>query len=304
VNPRLRVLPVTLPPVHGETIGSYLNRLADANHLTISILSGLLGVARRHRRDDDSPTGWSPDTLTRLSALTGRPAPSLTRALPALHRLRTSPPHIPLAPNQELTEPPRRPACRPCMAHRGIHGLVVRRTPGHECLCPRHQRWLHRGEQHRLDPLPEVLRANIHHRRLARTHHLDAALAYLNAQRITSSWFHAASQPDLQHRWTQRLHLLGDDPYGDPHRPAPDRIDIVTYPENRRPRPLAHLPALAGPQQPPQRGRTLPRRSSRRLTQTALTGATGTRQRAESVEDPTTEERVLLPTAPWRARRP
>ncbi|MGW7256503.1 hypothetical protein [Streptomyces sp. NPDC054834] len=32
---RLWALPLTPPPVHDETIGSYLNRFADANHLTI-----------------------------------------------------------------------------------------------------------------------------------------------------------------------------------------------------------------------------------------------------------------------------
>jgi hypothetical protein len=30
-------LPLTPPLIHRETVGSYLNRLADANHLTIGL---------------------------------------------------------------------------------------------------------------------------------------------------------------------------------------------------------------------------------------------------------------------------
>ena len=46
---RLRALPLMPPPVHGETVGSYLNRLADANHLTIGHLSPLTGPPLRQR---------------------------------------------------------------------------------------------------------------------------------------------------------------------------------------------------------------------------------------------------------------
>ncbi|MGW4051128.1 hypothetical protein ACWENA_09890 [Streptomyces sp. NPDC004779] len=49
----LRSLPIALPPVHRETIGSYFDRLADANHLPIGLLSSLIGPNRRHRRDDN-----------------------------------------------------------------------------------------------------------------------------------------------------------------------------------------------------------------------------------------------------------
>jgi hypothetical protein len=33
------------------------------------------------------------------------------------------------------------------------------------------------------------------------------------------------------HHTAHRLKLLGEDPYGDPHRPSPDRIELVIYPE-------------------------------------------------------------------------
>lgn len=71
----LRLLPVPLPPVHGETIGSYLNRLADANRLPVRYLAGLIGVHSHHRRDDHRADRWTPQALHALSILTGRPRP-------------------------------------------------------------------------------------------------------------------------------------------------------------------------------------------------------------------------------------
>jgi hypothetical protein len=66
-----RTLPVSLPPVHHELLGSYLHRLADANHLTIHDLSREIGPGRYHRRDSDDTAGWTPRAVTRLAALTG-----------------------------------------------------------------------------------------------------------------------------------------------------------------------------------------------------------------------------------------
>src|SRR5439155_6282336 len=90
-----RALPIGLPPVHHETLGSYLNRLADANHVTITAMSHALGTTRRYRRFDDDPTNWTVRTLAALSALTGRSINSLTSALPALRPLRARPPENP-----------------------------------------------------------------------------------------------------------------------------------------------------------------------------------------------------------------
>jgi hypothetical protein len=44
-------------------------------------------------------------------------------------------------------------------------------------------------------------------------------------------WLTGDGPDDLKHRWEHRLDTLGQDPYGDPHRPGPDRIELVTYPE-------------------------------------------------------------------------
>jgi hypothetical protein len=58
--------------VGNETTGSYLNRLADANHLAVRHLSSLIGPGRHHRRDDDSVAWWTPESIPRLAVLTGR----------------------------------------------------------------------------------------------------------------------------------------------------------------------------------------------------------------------------------------
>lgn len=112
---RPRLLPLTPPPVHRETLGSYLNRLADANHLTIGYLSSLVGPSRQHRRVDNRVGYWTPDALGRLVALTGRSPSCLIHAMPPLGTI--GDPLRPLrSATEEVIEPRRRPACRLCMA--------------------------------------------------------------------------------------------------------------------------------------------------------------------------------------------
>ncbi|WP_050515540.1 TniQ family protein [Streptomyces rimosus] len=125
MNSHLRTLPVALPPVHHETIGSYLNRLADASHLPIGHFSFLIGPSRRHRRDGNRVGYWAPAALPRLAALTGQSVPTLIHAMPVLAEVRESGQHRQRLAIEELAERRRRPACCLCMARRGIHGLVT-----------------------------------------------------------------------------------------------------------------------------------------------------------------------------------
>ncbi|SOD88005.1 TniQ family protein [Streptomyces sp. Ag109_G2-15] len=230
---RLRALPLTPPPVHRETIGSYLNRLADANHLTIGYLSSLVGPSRQHRRVDNRVGYWTPEGLRRLAALTGRSPSSLIHAMPPLGSIGDPLRRLPLSATEEVLEPRRRPACRLCMARRHIRGLVVRSTPHHEGVCHRHHRWLLGDEQHDLTRLPEVLRANLrHHRIVRRGTHPCTALAYIEARDRLTRWFTSESTGEsLRQRWNRRLDVLGEDPFGDPHRPSEARIELATYPE-------------------------------------------------------------------------
>ncbi|WP_406120364.1 TniQ family protein [Streptomyces canus] len=230
---RLRALPLTPPPVHRETIGSYLNRLADANHLTIGHLSSLVGPSRQHRRDDNRVGYWTPAALPRLAVLTGRSASLLVRAMPPLGAIGDPSLRLPRSVTEEVTEPRRRPACRLCMARHHIRGLVVRSTPPHQGVCHRHHRWLLGDEQHDLTRLPEVLRANRRHQRIVRRGTPPSTdLAYVDARDRALKWFASETGcPPLRQRWDRRLDVLGEDPFGDPYRPSDARIELVTYPE-------------------------------------------------------------------------
>lgn len=90
-----------------------------------------------------------------------------------------------------------------------------------------------RGTQRSLrDLLPEIPTANALHRRLARRHGTASATGqFLQAQAQTREWLADNGPADLKSSWKRRLGLLGEDPSGDPHRPSPDRIELVTYPE-------------------------------------------------------------------------
>ncbi|MEU2739552.1 TniQ family protein [Streptomyces sp. NPDC007095] len=227
---RPRTLPLTPPPVHHETIGSYLNRLADANHLSIGYLSHLVDPSRQHRRVDNRVGYWTPEALRRLAILTGRHPSSLIHAMPPLGSIGDPLRHLRSA-TEEVVEPRRRPACRLCMAWRRVHGLVVRSTPHHEGVC--HRRWLLGDEQHDLTRLPEVLRANLqHHRIVRRGTHPSTALAFVDARDRLTRWFTGErSGEPLRQRWNRRLEVLGEDPFGDPHRPSDARVELATYPE-------------------------------------------------------------------------
>ncbi len=216
--------------MHGETIGSYLHRLADANHTTVTTLAVVLGHGRRYQRADDTTDGWPPEALPRLAALTSRTIPALLHALPALRALDTTNPDIPPGSEQHHVI---RLACRLCAARLGIHNLVLRRTADHEHLCPSHRRWLTGSDQLDVSPLPDVLRAHRHHHRIQRRHgRRGTSPAYPEAARLTLQWFRTSSPPELHHRWNQRLAALPTEPFGDPHRPSDQRVELATYPES------------------------------------------------------------------------
>ncbi len=242
-----RTLPVLLPPLHHELLGSYLHRLADANHLTIRDLSREIGPSRYHPRDSDDLTGWTPRAVTRLAALTGTTTSAVLHALPVLRT--TALTGQPPAPGPPLP-PWHAHACLLCAARHGIHGLAIIRVFPHERICRRHGRWHGGGTQRPLRArLPEILHANTRHWRLVRRQGVAAVTErFFQAQALTQRWLAGDGPAGLKSRWEHRLHLLGPDPYGDPHRPSPDRIELVTYPETVAMTGLAFCP----PGQPPE----------------------------------------------------
>jgi TniQ len=229
----LRTLPIPLAPLPAELIGSYLNRLADANHLTIRWLTQQIGPGRHHHRDRDDLTGWTPRSTDRLAMLTGRTTTALMHAMPSLIDVSDLPPRPQLM-IDSLIASWRAPACLLCAASRGVHGLAIQRTYPHQRICAQHGRWRAGGDQRMLHrQLPETLHANQRHRRLLRRHGLlRLNRSYDQAQELTARWLTGRnSPPELQQAWKRRLEQLDEDPYGDPSRPSPDRIELATYPE-------------------------------------------------------------------------
>jgi hypothetical protein len=156
-----RPLPRTVRPMPGETVNSYLHRLANANHITEDDLATHLG-ARQSKLTTKVP-------LQALAVASGQPAATLARALPELG------PDPPVA--SRATPAPDAPAmrwaCRRCTATRGVTtGVVVWTVPEHN-LCLRHQLWTGQAVTWSTDQIdladhPEVVHAQLRHYRLTR----------------------------------------------------------------------------------------------------------------------------------------
>jgi hypothetical protein len=214
MSPLLRRLPVPVAPFPTETVGSYVTRLALANHLERATLDGLLrepGISR------------GPADLRRLTAATGKSSFVLQHALSELGPRRLW-----------LRGEVPRLACRLCVAAQGISGRVSVRAPGHRDVCLRHRRWTgptvrRLEEQYDLSHLPEILVAANRHHRLVRQHGLvEARRAYQDALEVNLGW--ALLGWWCRHR-DQRLRQLPGGParlIGDP------ALHAAVYPETVR----------------------------------------------------------------------
>ncbi|MEO3825072.1 TniQ family protein [Actinomadura sp. B10D3] len=151
-----RRLPLPVPPATGETVKSYLMRLATLHDVIYGELwhwvsAPINGDAKRRII-----------VGSRLAEATGYPLDRLAKALPELD---------PGTEWLQLRDIPQ-PACPRCTArHPG--GAVRRLFPLNAYVCRRHRYWLGPpdvGEEsyRRLDDLPELLAAQRKHRRLAR----------------------------------------------------------------------------------------------------------------------------------------
>jgi len=261
-------LPRRVSPVHGETVDHFIGRLARANHLSTVTLLGHLC------------TPHGPSLLSirpqRLAAATGQPVELITQRLPGLawaHRSSRSNPYI-------------RPACRRCMARRGLLDPVPCHIPAHVCVCHRHQLWIGFGarshaQQHDLSAFPEMRRAQRRHHRLRRRHDPhDVVLARHHAERGVAE---RASRGEWSTQQQRRLTGLAPEIW---QRVAPDAqpagrrsclhhvaVTIATYPEvidhmqvllahGDRALLLGHSTSSPNSTDPP--ARSLPSRSHRR----------------------------------------
>ena len=212
-------LPRPIPPFPGETTASYLHRLAAANQLQPGTLRAHLTGARQS----------SPVTLDGLAAVTGRSPPCLSYARPEL-RPGTGPGADPVLPAHV-----RRTICWRCAAHRGAFGLATVWRPAEVNICPTHLIWLgsgvhaQRSGQHYIGDLPEIIRAQRRHCRLARCRgRQTTAGAFAEAAHITALWAHHGFHRD---RRIPLVQAFGQNPLTGKLQPGDPIMPIVTYPE-------------------------------------------------------------------------
>ena len=153
--PRPFRLAVPLSPVGGETMASFLRRLADANRTTLDALLGIIHPwfsIRNQWHDDrwqhDKLAPWAGEAAESLAAACGSTALALKKALPAFGENREQP-------ARAVT------ACRLCSAAQRIQQPVPAHLPACRRVCLRHGIWLsaHGTPQFSVRDCPDILDA-------------------------------------------------------------------------------------------------------------------------------------------------
>lgn len=223
-----RPLPVQVRPVGGETVVSYLFRLADANGfarptvllrtLGEPVISNVrAGMLEHHDLTLNTPA------VARLEALTGRSAARLRHALPSLQTprddVRLSNTTVPLI--SAYKDSAIRGHCQPCVVRIPGHPNI-RVHPGvSNSICRRHHRWVEttrtRPDQVDLSHNVEIITA---HRRVDRMLVTSGDRAWARQQlccatAIVTHWYHrdrrtgsAAGFGHLHARWDRRARTL------------------------------------------------------------------------------------------------
>ena len=212
---RAAVLPVRAAPLTGETISSYLARVAAACHLPLRAVTDVLPpwFAVRAAACDDiaRPGPLQPGGARCLTMLTGISETALRHALPAL------------AGHRDDGRPPLRSAtaCRRCAARRGQREPVPVHLPAHQRACQRHRTWLGRAIQIDVTTTPDIIAASRQASRLARKHGVTRlVLAETTARQDT------IGGPDATRRAAA---LVPASPGLDPGHP--DTAEAAAYPE-------------------------------------------------------------------------
>jgi TniQ len=199
---RTPVLPQRVAPIAGETLNSYLARIAQANHLTVTEVLAVLPAwcsTKTNNLDDRAQHHMlAPATtqaLRELAHLTSTTPAGLAHALPAFG--------TDGSPVRATT------ACHRCTARLGIHQPVPVHLPIHHKVCTRHGIWLSDlGEPH-LDfsICPEITTAQHRANRLLRRFTpQQLTLAHQAAVNAVPPW--PASSPAVPHHWRYRLLAL------------------------------------------------------------------------------------------------
>ncbi|MFJ4732539.1 TniQ family protein [Streptomyces sp. NPDC088770] len=222
-------LPRRAVMVRGETVASYLWRLAGLNGMTFEELARHIGAPRTVRAADPAveEVRLGPLARQRLAEVSGHALPHLARALVSLEDNRISE-RARRQVEVEAWPEGRLPvqACVGCTA--GVGERPVWRVPGGQwTVCTRHGRWtaVERGQfQLGLEALPEVVEAHVRRVRLERRTGLYARALLADAQQVAVYWWQCR-QMAWRGVWRARQEALGVD------RSALWAVPLVVYPE-------------------------------------------------------------------------
>jgi hypothetical protein len=162
-------LPVPAAPVAGETLTSFLGRLAAANRTSTDTLLGILPPWFRikTRWHDDrwqhpKLAPWAGNAAGALAVISSSSTAGITNALPAFGGNRGQPVRAATA-------------CRLCAAACRGRGPVPVHLPAHHQVCLRHGIWLSAPgtPQFSVSSCPDILNAERRARRLARDHGIE-----------------------------------------------------------------------------------------------------------------------------------
>ena len=135
-HPQPSPLPVPVAPVNGETLASFLGRLAAVNRTSpdalLDILPPWFRIKTRWHDDrwqHDQLSPWADDAAARLAVISGSTTAAIKNALPAFGGKRGQPARAAIA-------------CRLCTAARRIREPVPVHLPAHHQVCIRHGIWL------------------------------------------------------------------------------------------------------------------------------------------------------------------
>ncbi|MFD7019142.1 TniQ family protein [Streptomyces sp. NPDC059928] len=216
---RTPVLPQRVAPVAGETLNSYLARIAQANHLTVTEVLAVLPTwfsTKANNIDDRAQHHMlvpaATQALHELAHLTSTTPDGLAHALPAFGTDES--------PVRATT------ACHRCTSRRGIRQPVPIHLPIHHKVCTQHGVWLSDlGEPHLdLSICPEITTAQHRVNRLLRRFTpQQLTLAHQTAKAVPP-W--PASPATVPHHWRYRLLTLQTHNH---HRGVPTELDTYTH---------------------------------------------------------------------------
>ena len=210
-----RAAPFRVTPLAGETIASYLARVAAGSYLPLRAVTDVLPPGSRPRPPPATTSRnqgrRSPVTHAALPCSPGPPKPRYAKRCPRSPGTVTT--------GARRSAPPL--ACQRCAARHGQHEPVPVHLPAHQRSCERHRTWLGRTAQIDVTTAPDITAASKKASRLAREYGITRlVLAETTARQET------AGGPDTRRRAAA---LAPANPALDPGHP--DTAEAAAYPE-------------------------------------------------------------------------